>query len=101
MYQRIQLAVLVVLAAAFGLAVLARRAFPRLTDEQRAKARREGDFYAGMKFILLGIALPPLYMVSTVMLFNGVATSGLVLAVAGSMLCIALGVMAIWKSRSG
>lgn len=113
MYQRIQLAVLVLIAAAFGLAVLVRKspnagwlqtfrdAFPRLTDEQRAKVRREGDFYAGMEFILLGIALPPLYMVSTMMLFSGVTTRGLVLVVAASMLCIALGVTAIWKNRSG
>jgi hypothetical protein len=54
-----------------------------------------------MKFILLGIALPPLYVVSTVMLFNEITTRGLVLAAAGSMVCIALGVTAIWKSRSG
>jgi hypothetical protein len=63
--------------------------------------RRRADFYAGAELILMGVALPLLYGAATVMFFNDFTTKGVTLALAGSFLCIGLGVTAIWRSRRG
>jgi hypothetical protein len=72
---------------------------PQLQKEQKAKMRRRRDVVAGVKLILLGIALPFGYhFLSVLTFFSSVSRIENVLVFAGSGLCIALGVTAIWRS---
>lgn len=111
MYRTIQLILVGFLAVIFGLAALSRRfpqvgwlqvfryTAPRLSEDQRAKIRQRANIYAGIELILLGIGLPMLYVVGTVMFFNEFTTKGTVLVFAGSLLLVGLGVTAIWRNR--
>jgi hypothetical protein len=110
-YETFQLVAVLLIATVFGLSAAARRyphvtwlqgfskAFPPLSDEQRRKARKRADFYAGAQLILLGIALPLGYAALTIMTFSSFTTTATVLVGAGSLLCIGLGVTAIFQSR--
>lgn len=110
-YETLQFVAVLLLATVFGLSAAARRypnitwlsrfsnAFPRLPEEERRKARKRGDFYAGVQLILLGIALPGGYAALTIMTFSSFTTTATVLVGAGSLLCIALGIVAISQSR--
>jgi hypothetical protein len=71
---------------------------PQRQKEQKAKLRRRSDVLAGIKFILLGIGLPFGYhFLSVLTFFSSVSRIENVLVFAGSGLCIALGVTAIWR----
>ena len=110
-YETLQLVAVLLLAAMFGLSAAARRyphvtwlrafsnAFPRLPEEQRQKARKRADFYAGAQLILLGLALPFGYAALTIMTFSSFMPAPTVLVCAGSVLCIGLGIFGIWHSR--
>jgi hypothetical protein len=110
-YETFQLVAVLLLAAVFGLSAAARRyphvtwlrpfsnAFPRLPEELRQKARKRADFYAGAQLILLGLALPCGYAALTIMTFSSFIPTATVLVGAGSLLCIGLGIIAIWHSR--
>jgi hypothetical protein len=110
-YRSIQLVLVGLMAVVFGLSVLSRRfphvpwlqalrhAFPRLGNEQRARMRRRSDILAGIELILMGIALPLLYVAGTVMFFNNFTTTATTLVLAGSFLSIGLGVTAILRNR--
>ena len=113
MYERLQLIALVVVAAIWGLATLARRrpdvgwlrpfriAFAPLPEAQRAAARQRSDLIAGLSFLLLGIAVPIGAAVLKLAFFASF-TAGEIAIVAGiSALCLALGIAAIAKSRRG
>jgi hypothetical protein len=110
-YRTIQLVLLGLLIVAFGLATLARR-FPetgwlqlfrfnppQLSDEEKVRLRRRSNIHAGIELLLLGIVLPLIYIAITVMLFNTFDTVMNVLVFAASVLCIGLGLTAIWKNR--
>jgi hypothetical protein len=113
MNEKIQLLLGGLLALVFGLSRLARRfphvtwlrafrdAWPQPSEAQRAKAGRRGAFYAGVQLILMGVALPFLYGALTVMFFNDFTSKAMTLVLAGSVLCIGLGVTAIWQSFRG
>jgi len=100
------------LVLVFGLSRLARRfphvawlqvfrdAFPRPSEARRTRMRR-ADAYAGAEMILMGIALPLLYVAATVMFFNSFTARAIGFVLAISLLCIGLGVTAIWRSRRG
>ena len=111
MYRTVQLVLVGFLAVLFGMSALSRRFpdvawlqvfrynMPRLSEEQRAKIRQRSNIHAGIELILIGIVLPIVYVVGTVMLFNEPTTTGTVLVLAGSLLLIALGATAIWRNR--
>jgi hypothetical protein len=113
MNDRIQLVLAGLLALVFGLSRLARRhphvawlqgfrdVFPQPSEAQRAMMRRRADFYAGVQLILMGVALPLVYWAATVMFFNDFTAKAITLVLAGSVLCIGLGIAAIWRSRRG
>lgn len=107
MSERLQIVLGSIVAVVYALSLLSRR-FPhvgwlrhfrippsRLTEEQQARMRRRANVYAGAQFILLGLVLPLGYLVLTVMTFSTVHTGTLALVVAGSVLCIVLGITAI------
>jgi hypothetical protein len=68
---------------------------PQMTEEQQARMRRRANVYAGAQLILVGLILPVGYVVLTVMTFNTVRTGPLAIALAGSVICIGLGITAI------
>ena len=111
MYRSIQLALVALMAVVFGLSVLSRR-FPHiawlqlfrvnpppLSDEERARMRRRANIHTAIELILMGIALPMLYVAGTVMFFNSFSATATTLVVVGSCLCLGLGISAIWRNR--
>lgn len=96
-----------ILAVLYGLSALSRqfphvgwlRHFriprPQLTKEQQARMRRRANLHAGAHLILLGLVLPLGYVVLTVMTFNTVRSAVMAIVLAGSVLCIVLGIVAI------
>jgi high-affinity K+ transport system ATPase subunit B len=99
------------LAIALALASLA-RAFPHvawlrvfrprvvhLSEEQKAKQRRSANRQTALEIIVAGLALPLLYVVSTVMMFNDFKTIPTLMVSAGSVSCIALGIWIFVRNR--
>ena len=76
-----------------------RDAWPKLSEEQKAKMRRRGNIYAGVEMILLGMVIPLGYAALTVMFFNKFTPTGIFLALASSLLLIGLGITAIVRAR--
>src|SRR5687768_13245866 len=76
-----------------------RSAFPEPSEAEQAKMRRRANVHAGVELILIGIVLPLGYFALTVMFFSAVTTLGISLVSASSLLCIGLGVTAIWQNR--
>jgi hypothetical protein len=72
---------------------------PPLSEEQRARIRQRSNIHAGIELILMGIVLPILYVIGTVMFFNEFTTTAILLVTAGSILLISLGVAGIWQNR--
>ena len=67
--------------------------------ERAARGRRRGAVYAGVQLILLGLGLPLAYAALDTMLFSTMTRTEVMLVGAASLLCIGLGVTAIWSSR--
>jgi hypothetical protein len=110
MSEGFQIVVGAMVAVWWGLCLLARR-FPHvpwlqhfrlprsgLTEEQQARVSRRAAAYAGAQLILLGLVFPLGYVVLTVMTFNTVRSGTLTLVLAGSVLCVLLGITAIVQS---
>lgn len=107
MNERFQIVVGGIVAVLYGLSALSRRfphvgwlqhfrfPSPRVTEEQQARMRRRANVYAGAQLILFGVILPLGYLALTVMTFSTVTTGGMALVLAGSVLCIVLGIIAI------
>ena len=110
MTSTIQLIVLVILAVVFGLSALSRRyphiswlqAFhikrPQLTEAQRARAQRRANIHAAIQFVLLGLGVPVIYVVSSIMMFSDPSRVGLIISGIIGFALIVLGIIAIWSS---
>lgn len=68
------------------------------TEEQKRKAQRSANILGGFEMILAGVALPAVYVVLTVMLFNEPSQGVLLLVGAFSLLLIGIGVVVIVKA---
>ncbi len=64
----------------------------QMSEEERARRRRSGNRMAGLEIVLAGVVLPPLYFVSTIMLFNEPETITMIIVGAISVACIAAGI---------
>lgn len=64
----------------------------QLTEEQKRRQRRSTNRQVALEMMVAGLALPLLYLVSTVMLFNDLKTLPTTIVTAGSLLCIAIGI---------
>ena len=70
--------------------------FPRLPEEQRRRFRKSSNIMAGLKFILLGIALPfGYYIFSMMMFFQTVSKTENIILFTVSAACVILGITAI------
>jgi hypothetical protein len=111
MYRDIQIVMVSLLGVLYGLSALSRRfphvawlqlvrfEPPRMSEAQRARARRRTNVYTGVELIMLGVGLPLAYVAMTVMFFSDISTIEMALVLTGSALLIGLGVTAIWRSR--
>jgi len=70
-----------------------------LSEEQKARRRRTANRITGLEIIVGGLALPLLYILATVMMFNNFETVPTVIVGACSVLCIALGIWIFWRNR--
>ena len=110
MWQVVQLVILGVLVAAYGLSVLSRRNphvgllqslrfnWPQLSEEHRERMRRRANVHAGIELILLGFAVPIVYVGSAIIMFNDPSAWGLTISVAIGVLLIALGITGVWRN---
>ena len=71
----------------------------RLNEEQRARLRRTQHVTTGAQFILAGLSLPLLYVISRVMFFHEFHTGAMILTGAASVVCVALGIWIIARAR--
>jgi predicted transporter len=111
MYEKIQTVVVIVVLVLVGAATVSRRLrnvawlqrfrfeWPQMSKERQARARRPANVLAGVEFILLGLVIPPGYLVSEVMLMSDTSKTEFAFVLAGSLLCIGLGIAAIARSR--
>jgi len=71
----------------------------QMSEEQRARRRRSANRLAALEIVLAGLALPLLYFISTIMLFNEVETVPLIIVNTCSGLCIAVGIWIFVRNR--
>lgn len=71
----------------------------KLTDDQRRRLQRTVDMNAGLQLILLGLALPVVYVVLTTMFFGTFAPRGIAFVAAGSLACIVTGLVGVIRTR--
>jgi hypothetical protein len=111
MTSTVQLVVLIVLGAIVGLAALARRypnigwlrpfhmAQPHLSDEERARIKRRGNVHTGIELILMGLAVPAVYVGSSIMMFSDPGRIGLIISAAIGFGLVMLGLFVIQNNR--
>lgn len=67
------------------------------TDEQKRRARRSADILGGLEMIAAGVAMPAVYLVTSVMFFSEPTPGVLLVLGVFSVLLIGLGVGVIVK----
>lgn len=70
-----------------------------MSDEEKARQRRRASLMVGIQIILAGLALPLLYLISKVMMFDEPTSLGMIIAAGCMLACVALGVWVIARSR--
>lgn len=71
------------------------------TEQQDSKMRRSGNVLVGFEMILAGMAIPAVYLFSTMMFFNQPSRLGLLLVGVLSLLSVWFGMRVILKSDRG
>jgi nitrate reductase gamma subunit len=110
MWEIVQLVILGILAGVFGLSALSRRYphigwlqpfrfnWPQLPQAQRERMRRRANVHAGIELILIGFAVPIVYVGSSIMTFSDPTAGGLTISIAIAALLIALGITGVWRN---
>lgn len=70
-----------------------------LSEQQQARVRRTANSTAGMQLILLGVMIAITFLGLKVMFFTTPTRFELVVMTAISGLCLALGIVAIYRNR--
>jgi hypothetical protein len=71
----------------------------QMSEEQRERRRRSGNRMAALEIVLMGLALPAVYFLSTIMFFSEPKTIPTVIVTACSLLCISLGIWIFARNR--
>ena len=71
----------------------------QLSEEQKSRRRRSANRLVALEIMVAGLALPLLYLVSTVMLFNDFKTLPTIIVTACAILCIAIGIWVFVRNR--
>lgn len=74
------------------------RAFQQ-TEAQRARYRRFGNIKAGFEIMLAGIAVPMLYVLSRVFMFNEPTARGLLISGAVAVVAVVIGATILVRNR--
>lgn len=69
------------------------------TEAQRAEHRRFGNIKAGVEIMLAGIAVPMLYLLSKVFMFNEPTASGMLISGAIAVIGVSIGIVILVRSR--
>jgi integral membrane sensor domain MASE1 len=113
MWDTVKIVTVAILGVLYGLSALSRRfpdvdwlqhfrfERPQLSEEHRASMRRRANVLAGVQLILMGVGLPLAYVVLTVMMFNDITAKAMTMVLAGSVLCVGLGITAIVRRNRG
>jgi hypothetical protein len=70
----------------------------QMSEEQRAARRRSGNRMAALEMVLMGLALPAVYFLSTMMFFSEPQMIPTIIVAACSILCIGLGIWIFARS---
>ena len=107
----LQTAIVVLAITVFGLTQAARR-YPHVdwlsqfrirdlrTQEQKRRDRRRSNLMGGLQFIVLGIAIPPAYVILDLMLWSSTTQAELLIVSAVALVCVGIGITAIVRARS-
>lgn len=71
----------------------------QLSDEQKKRQRRSANRLTALEIIVAGLALPLLYLASTIMLFNDLKTLSTIIVMTFSVLCMAIGIWIFVRNR--
>ena len=71
----------------------------QMSEEQRARRRRSGNRMAALEIVLMGLVLPAVYFLSTMMFFSEPTTIPTIIVTACSVLCIAAGIWIFARNR--
>jgi hypothetical protein len=71
----------------------------QLTEAQKARHRRFHIIKAGLEIMLAGIAVPVLYVLSKVFMFDEPTSMGMLVSGAIAATCIVIGVVVMIRSR--
>lgn len=71
----------------------------QLSEEQKRRRRRIANRQVALEIMVAGLALPLLYLVATVMLFNDFKTLPTIIVAGCSVLCIAVGIWIFVRNR--
>lgn len=69
------------------------------SEEERARRRRSGNRQSALEIVAAGLALPFLYVVATVMMFNDFETIATFVVAASSLACIVAGLWLFTRNR--
>jgi hypothetical protein len=70
-----------------------------MSEEEKARKRRQGNRMAALEIMVAGLVLPVLYMISTVMMFNEPKTIPTIVVSTCSLLCFAVGIWMFVRNR--
>jgi hypothetical protein len=71
----------------------------QMSEEQRERRRRFSNRMAGLEIFVAGLALPLVYVVSSIMFFSEPKTVPMIIVTACSILCFALGIWIFVRNR--
>jgi len=71
----------------------------QVSEAQRAKRRRSGNRMAALEIVLMGLVLPAVYFLSTMVFFSEPKTMPTIIVTACSVLCIGLGIWIFARNR--
>jgi hypothetical protein len=70
------------------------------TEEQKRRARRRASMMGGLQFIMLGIVIPPGYMVLDLMTWSDTSRTEIQIVSAIALVFVGIGITAIVRARS-
>ena len=71
----------------------------KMSEEERARRRRAANRMAGLEIFVVGLVLPLVYVVSSIMFFSDPKPVPMMIVSACSILCFALGIWIFVRNR--
>ena len=71
----------------------------KMSEEERARRQRVANRMAGLEIFVVGLALPLVYVVSSIMFFSDPKPVPMIIVTACSILCFGLGIWIFVRNR--